>query len=266
MKKMVTIACTLLIAGCTGLGHVKFYDQVAPTTYAPTSSVMVFEYSDVSVSEIYDLLYSDYLIIGKSGFNGRYEDPERAMSYAKSIGADVFISAAQFDETRTSFVNLSTPTTSTTDISGTTSDGYFSGSATTYGTRTTTVPISVNRYDQYGIYLKNVNDTQPIWEQVRSQYGVTANNELSGIWGNENYRIEIFQSGEQLVAFITQVLEGDRSWSKDQLKMFFGVEMGVGIYMMGSKAPMPAEFGVNKFGHFEVRLLTDDQAFSFARQ
>lgn len=266
MKKFVTIACVFLSAGCTSLGHVKFYDQIAPSKYSPTSSVMIFEYSNVSIDEIYDLLYSDYLIVGKSGFNGPYENPERAMSYAKSIGADVFISAAQFEETRTSFLNLSTPTTSTTYYSGMTSGGSFSGTATTYGTTTTTVPISVDRYDQYGIYLKNVNNIQPTWERRRDQYEVTADSEYSGIWENENYQIEIIQSGQQLVAFITKVIEGDKSWSEDQLKMFFGVETGVGIYMMGSKAPIPAKFGVNKFGHLEVRLLTDEQQFSFARQ
>lgn len=266
MKKFVTIACMFFIAGCTSLGHVEFYDQISPTKYSPTSSVMIFEYSNVSINEIYDLLYTDYLIVGKSGFNGPYEDPKRVMSYAKSIGADIFISAAQFKETRTSFLNLLTPTTSTTYISGTTSGGSFSGTATTYGTTTTTVPISVDRYDQYGIYLKNVNNIQPIWEKTRNQYEATTDSEYSGTWGNESYQIEVIQSGEQLVAFITKVLEGDKSWSEDHLKMFFGVETGVGIYMMGGKAPIPAEFGVNKFGHLEVRLLTDGQQFSFARQ
>ncbi len=265
MKKLATFLSIFVVTGCASLGHVQFYDQVSPTKYSPTSGVMVFEYSNVSVDEIYDLLYSDYLIVGKSGFNGPYEDPKRVSSYAKSIGADVFISAAQFDETRTSFMNLSTPTTSTTYVSGTTNGGSFSGTATTYGTTTTTVPIAVNRYDQYGIYLKNVNNIQSVWEKTRDQYEVTERHANSGSWGNENYRIDVVQSGEQLVGFISEVLKGDKSWSEGQLKMFFGTNIGVGIYMMGSKAPIPAEFAVNKFGHLEVTLLTDNQQFSFAR-
>lgn len=267
MKKFLAGACLIFVAGCASLslGHVEFYDQVAPTKYPPTTDVMVFEYSNVSVNEIYELLYSDYLIVGKSGFNGPYEDPDGARSYAKSIGADVFISAAQFDETRTAFLNLQTPTSSTTYVSGTTSTGTFSGTATTYGTTTTTVPIVINRYDQFGLYLKNINNVQPIWNRTRDQYELTGEHEYSGIWQNENYQIEIIQSGIELVAFVTEVLEGDKSWSADQLKMFFGVETGRGIYLMGDKTPIPAEFTVNKFGHLEVRLLTDNQQFSFGR-
>lgn len=265
MKTLLSIILTVMLSGCAQLGHREFYDQVSPSKYPPTSKVMIFEYSNVDLDEIYELLFSDFLIIGKSGFNGPYEAPGHARNYARSIGADILITSSQFKETRTSFMNLSTPTTNTTYISGYSGSGSVYGTATTYGTQTTTIPVRVDRYDQDGIYLKNVNNINPLWERTRSQYKSTETNKLSGIWKNESYEIEIIKSGEQMVAFISAVLGGDTSWSKDQLKMVFGTESGVGIYLMGNKTPMPSEFKVNKFGHLEVKLLTNAETFSFAK-
>lgn len=265
MKTLLAIILAVMLASCAQLGHREFYDQVAPSKYPPTPKVMIFEYSNVDLDEIYELIFSEFLIIGKSGFNGPYENPDHVRSYAKSIGADILITSSQFKETRTSFMNLSTPTTNTTYISGYSGSGSVYGTATTYGIQTTTIPVRVNRYDQDGIYLKNVNNANPLWERSRLQYKSTRTNDLTGIWKNENYEIEVIQSGEQMVAFISDVLDGDKSWSKDQLKMVFGTESGVGIYLMGNKTPMPSEFKVNKFGHLEVKLLTNAETFAFAK-
>ena len=265
MKKIIALLVAVLLSGCAQLGHKEFYSQIAPSKYPPTSKVMIFEYSNVDLDEIYELLFPDFLIIGKSSFNGHYEDPMRSVAYAKSIGADVFISTSQFKETRTSFMNLSTPTTSTTYISGYSGSGSVYGTATTYGTKTTTIPIQVNRYDQEGIYLKKMGGSLPLWERTDAQYKETSKNPLSGKWQNESYRINIYQSGGQMVAFVDEALKGNKSWSPGQLKMIFGKDSGVGIYLMGNKTPMPSKFHVNKFGHLEIELLTNSEKFSFAK-
>jgi hypothetical protein len=265
MKNILPLLLIVVLSGCAQLGHREFYDQIAPSKYPPTSKVMVFEYSNVDLNEIYELLFSDFLIIGKSGFNGPYENPRKARSYAKSIGADTLITTSQFKESRTSVMNLSTPTTSTTYLSGYSGGNSFSGTATTFGTQTTAIPIRINRYDQDGIYLKNVNNVSPLWEQTKDQYKKTSSSELEGFWKNESYKIELLQSGDQIVAFVTDVLKGDKSWSPGQLKMIFGKDSGVGVYLMGNKTPMPSEFNLNKFGHLEIKLLTQSDTFSFAR-
>lgn len=265
MKKFIALVVVVLLSGCAQLGHKEFYSQIAPSKYPPTSKVMVFEYSNVDLDEIYQLLFSDFLIIGKSSFNGPYENPAQSVAYAKSIGADIFISTSQFKETRTSFMNLSTPTTSTTYISGYSGSGSVYGTATTYGTQTTTIPIRVNRYDQEGIYLKKMGSNVPLWERTEAQYKETSKNPLSGKWQNESYRLTVYQSGDQMVAFIDEVLKGDRSWSTGQLKMIFGEDSDVGIYLMGNKMPMPSKIYINKFGHLEIELLTNSEKFSFAK-
>jgi hypothetical protein len=267
MKRAIMfIFVALLVQGCASLGHKEFYTQAAPMKYPPTEKAMVFEYANINLKEIYDLLFSDFLIIGRSGFNGPYENPNLSVSYAKSIGADVFISTSQFKEARTSFMNLSTPTSSTTHISGYSGTGSFYGTATTYGIQTSTVPITVNRYDQNGLFLRNVNGVVPLWDRTEAQYKKTEQSNLEGIWFNENYKINLYRSGQQLVAFIAGEPKDRHSWGKGQLKFIYGVDSGVGIYLMGDKTPMPAKFALNKFGHLEVTLITSEQTFSFARQ
>ena len=268
MKKVTLIILCFMLVSCATVAtvsHKEFYNQVAPMKYTPTDKVWIFEYSNVDLDEVYNLLFSDFLIIGKSSFNGPYENSEQAKSYAKSIGADVFLTNSQFKETRTSFMPLTTPTTTTTNISGFGSGGSFSGTATSFGTQTTTIPIRVNRYDQDGIYLKNVNHFLPLWERTISNYKETKKNPLSGTWQNERYKIKIYQSGEQLVGFVAEVINGDRFWSLNQLKMIFGTNSNVGVYLMGNKAPVPSGFVINKFGHLEVKLFDNFDTFSFAR-
>lgn len=263
-RALIAVFTAIAIQGCVGLGHKEFYTQVAPTKYPPPEKVMVFEYENVNLKEVYELLFPDFLVIGRSGFNGPYQDPKRSAPYAQSIGTDVFLSTSQFKEARTSFINSSTPTTNTTFISGYSGAGSFYGTATTYGTRTTTVPVTVNRYDQDGLFLRNINKVVPLWERTEAQYKKTEFSDLEGTWSNENYKLNLYRSGQQLVAFIANEPKVEE-WAKGQLKFIYGVDSGVGVYLMSDKTPMPAQFKLNKFGHLEVKLITSKETFSFAR-
>lgn len=264
-RTLIATFVVLMIQGCATLGHEEFYTQVAPTKYPETSKTMVFEYANVDLKEIYDLLFSDFLVIGRSSFNGPYEDPTQSVRYAKSIGADVFISTSQFKETRTSFLNLSTPTSSTTYLSGYSGTGSFYGTATTYGTETAIVPIAVNRYNQEGLFLRNVNNVVSLWERIEAQYKKTEPSDAEGVWFNESYKLNLYRSGQQIVAFIVSVPREPKEWVRDQLKFIYGIESGVGVYLMENKTPMPAQFNLNKFGHLEVKLIPSEETFSFAR-
>lgn len=268
-------ACWIVIAfvlfmlqGCA-TGYQKFYAQVAPSKYSPTQRLMIFEYNNVDINEIYELFFNDFLIIGNSGFNGPFENPQKSASYAKSIGADVLITAVQYKETRTALIPMTTPTISITQIDGYSGSGSFSGTATTFGTQTTSIPVAVRRYNQKGLFLKNVKNILPIWEKVKAQYKKTDTNELEGIWYNEYYKIEMFQSGDKIVGFLTEK-PSDRTrrkyWEADQLKIMFGVDSKVGVFLLGTKTPYPAKFRINNFGHFEVSLVGGGIKISFQRE
>lgn len=266
MKKLLMLLILASLSGCAAVQHQESYKQSAPTKYPKTANVLVFEYRNVNLHEIYDLLYSDFLIIGKSEFIGPYEDPKSTIEFAKSIGADVFVTTSQFKETRTSFIPMVTPTSSTSYFSGNTATGPFFGTSNNYGTRTTMVPVYVDRYDQSGLYLKNVNHATPLWERKRADYKETEANALSGIWYNENFDLKIYKSGTQMVAFFDSISKGKDKGHIDDLKMLFNPETGAGIYIMADRTPQPAQIKVNKFGHLEIVITSQNDSFSFARR
>ncbi|ADE12232.1 hypothetical protein [Sideroxydans lithotrophicus] len=269
MKKLFILLTFALLTGCAALQHQATYEQSAPTRFPKTSNVLVFEYRNVNIRDIYDLLYGDFLIIGKSEFTGPYEDPRASIEFAKSIGADVFISASQFKETRTSFVPMVTPTTDTSYVTGTAATGPFYGTLNSYGTRTTMIPVYIDRYAQSGLYLKNVNHVSPLWEKKRQDYKETGTNPLSGIWYNEHYDLKLYRSGAQMVAFFDSTPRGGKAKETGQvgdIKMIFNPETGAGIYMMADRTPQPAEIKLNKFGNLQVDVTSLNESVSFARR
>ena len=262
LLKYFSIALIILLSGCATSGHQQFYNQQAPLKYPQTQDVYVFEYSNLNLTDIQKILFNEYLVIGKSGFEGPYEDPLSAEDYAKSIGADILITNTQFKEKRTSMIPMSTPTTSTTYVNS----GLNSFTMTSYGTQTTMMPITVHRYDQDGIFLKNINNIVPVWEKKKKDYIKTNKNELEGLWENESYVFNVYQSNNQIVACIVESKKNYEAWKEDDLKLIFGVSSNKGIYLMSDKTPIPSTFKVNKFGHLEVTLLTSSEVFSFQRK
>ncbi len=266
MKRILILLILALITGCAAVEHQQTYKQSAPTKYPATAKVMVFEYRNVNIHEIYDLLYSDFLVIGKSEFIGPYEDPKSSIEFAKSLGTDVFVSTSQFKETRTSFMPTMTPTSSTSYISGNSVAGPFYGTSNNYGTRTTMIPVYIDRYDQNGLYLKNVSHVVPLWEKKRSDFKEGDANPLSGIWYNENFDLKIYQSGAQMVAVFDSAPKGKEKGEIDDIKMLFNPETGAGVYLMADRTPQPAQIKVNKFGNLQVDITSLNESVSFARR
>ncbi|BCK87303.1 hypothetical protein MIZ01_1075 [Sideroxyarcus emersonii] len=270
MRRLIAILMLASLAACATLQHQESYRQAAPARYPPTTNVLLFEYRNVNIRDIYELLYSDFLIIGRSEFNGAYEDPRASVGFAKSIGADVFVTTSQFRGRQTSFVPAIAPTNSTSYVSGFSGNAPFYGTSYSYGTTTTMIPVQYNRYEQSGLYLKNVNHVVPLWERKSADYKETAANALSGIWYNEDFDLKIYQSGAQMVAFFdTAPRNGGKireSGTVDELKMIFNPQTGAGVYLMADRAPQPAEIKVNKFGFLQVDIASQGELVSFARR
>jgi len=266
MKTILTILLMAALGGCAAIEHQQTFQQSAPTKFPATSNVMVFEYRNVNIQDIYDMLYSDFLIIGRSGFVGPYEDPKSSVDFAKSIGTDVFVTASQFKETRTSFVPIVTPTASTSYYSGNNMAGPFFGTSNNYGTRTSMIPVYIDRYEQSGLYLKNVNHIVPLWEKKRSDFKETEANPLSGIWYNQNFDLKLYKSGTQMVAFFDSTPKGKERGQLDDIKLLFNPQTGAGVYMMADRTPQPAQIKVNKFGNLQVDITSLAESISFARR
>ena len=245
-----------MASGCSQKsGYETYYNQMAPKQFSYNYDAMVFKYTNVDISEIYELLFSDYMIIGISSFNANYRYPDNKAEYfSRRIGADVLIASSQFSETRTRFDTRITPAISSSFISGFGGSGSYI-TATNYGVNTTTVPVQENRYDHDGFFLKNVNDVIPLWERTKDQYEKTSSNDIEGFWKNEKYMVEIFQSGDQMVAFVSEEFVRWPSWEEGELKFIFGVDSNVGVHLMNDKTPVPARFFIDRWGHLNIELL-----------
>lgn len=266
MKRLLMLLIFASLAGCGTLHYQESYKQSAPTKYPRTAHVMVFEYRNTNIDDLYHLLYGDYLIIGKSAFTGAYEDPRESVDYAKSIGTDVLVTSAQFKETQASYAPMITPTSSTSYISGNIGTGPFYGTANTYGTTTSMVPVYIDRYVQSALFLKNVHHVTPLWEKKRPDYKETEANDLSGVWYSENFDLMLYQSGKQIVGFFATSPKDKDKGRIDDLKLIFNPETGAGVYLMADRTPQPAQFKVNKFRNLEVSITSLNESFSFARR
>ncbi len=264
--RAIALASVLVASGCV-VGHQQFVTYQAPMKYPPAKSTWVFEYANVDLRHLKDVLFSDFLTLAESSFEGPYEDPTQSRYYATQLGADVFIVSTQFKETQTSVVPLTVPSASTTSFSGNVGTQSFSGLATTYGTSTTMIPVAVERYRQQGIYLRNVNNVKPLWLKTRADFTAALTSDFDGTWRNDKYRVDVYRSEGDIVGVIRDVLDGSlkKTWQRDEMKFLFGASGGNGVYLMADRTPMPARVSLNKFGFLEIELIVSGEKFSFAR-
>lgn len=99
-----------------------------------------------------------WIVLGESGWVGAsYGSEAEAREHAKSIGASLVVWGYSYINSSTSAMPITLPTTTTTSGSGTVyspnGSAGWNGSATSYGTTTTYVPITVSRYEVIGVFL-----------------------------------------------------------------------------------------------------------------
>lgn len=267
MRKLGIIIIALLAQGCSS-GYKEFYSQVAPLKYSKTTDVLIFEYDNLSVSEIYNLFFKDYLIIGTSAFVGPYESPKKAKPFAQSIGTNILITSSKFKETVTSIESVSVPSVNTTTVTGYGSGGYFSGTATTTGSDTQTHTVETDRYIQQGMYLRNINSTVGMWEKKLDKFERGEPSSFDGEWENEDYVLELLQGhGKLIIAGFIKISKADSAENKNGLiKLIFDPESKHGVFFSEGGAPKFSSFEVNRFGNLEVKLRENGKVFSFSRR
>ena len=104
---------------------------------------------------------------------------------AKNIGADILITSRNFDRNVSGTINMELPDTQTSYHSGNyygnSGFGSYSGTSTTYGTKSHSIPYSVDRYDQDALFLKNVNNIKPVFNKVEDDYKKNGTSKFDGI-------------------------------------------------------------------------------------
>ena len=158
------LAAITLLAGCAS-PFKQFYsgetattvNQIRPTIAVPTSPAVVVPTSNLT-AELESRLQDGAFILGWSSWNGSdVGTAEQAREQAREVGASVVLWSYQYASTSTGVVPITTPTTSTTYDNGTVYGSYgsasWTGTTTTYGTRTNYVPYTVHRYNVSSVFL-----------------------------------------------------------------------------------------------------------------
>jgi hypothetical protein len=121
-----------------------------------------------------------YAVIGYSSFNsGHNESASEAIAQAKKLGADlVVIVDPNYTGSITSQVPLTLPTSNTSYTNGSATaygsggsvTAYGNSTTTTYGSKTTYIPMTVNRYDYGAVYFVKQKFTLGVqWRPLKSE-------------------------------------------------------------------------------------------------
>lgn len=163
-------ALAVLLAACANPYHDFYRSNVGvpldartlPGVLPQEGPVQIFTSSDM-VRDVREMQRRGYAAIGESSFNigGNSANEANLRRQADAVGAQVVLLASKYTNTVSGAMPLVLPNNSTSYSSGTATGfgpggpvtAYGTATTTTYGTTTTMVPYSVNRFDYDAVYF-----------------------------------------------------------------------------------------------------------------
>lgn len=138
-----------------GADQISLRSAVAPTLMPPAETL------DETVKQMWR---AGFVAVGYSSFEGPMGKQSSALKQAKKIGAQYVVMNAEHSSTTTGAFPLTMPTTSTSFSNGSVNaygsggfaSGSYNGTTTTYGTSTTMIPYSIQRFNQAILYFAPV--------------------------------------------------------------------------------------------------------------
>lgn len=198
-----------------------------------------------NIMEIYKKLFSDYEILGTSGFTGVYEDPKNSAGFAYNIGADILVTAY-------SLVSKSDRISVVPD--------FWTGINTAYYTD--------YKFNQEGLFLRKKDGRKEnIWLQTEKSFPPDGTQEeLSGTYENDFYKLALYSSGDYIVAVVNGTGKGIAEHKRNMryfeikedhynpkyefstwnVKFFFDKTTMKGIYLRSDRCPVEAVFDFSK--------------------
>jgi hypothetical protein len=169
---LLLAAAAVAIPGCAGDGYKEFYrpaqgvspELVAQTRAEPPPPVPKLDRSgDKPENVLASYARFGYGLVGYSSFNASDGQSEsNAIEQGKRVGADVVVILnPQYTGSRSTVIPLTTPTTQTSYTTGSatafgsggSATAYGNATTTTYGSQTTYIPITINRYEYGALYM-----------------------------------------------------------------------------------------------------------------
>jgi len=236
VRKIVGILLLATLAGCAS-GYSQFYQQapdatpeaIAARRAGPAPEMPTLERSSPGDQATIESAYArrGYIVIGAESFNsGGRESENEAVEQGSKVGADlVLVMNPQYTGTVTSSVPITTPTSQTSYTTATataygpggTVNAYGNAATTTYGSKTTYIPISVRRQDYtavyfvkqkftFGAFTRDLNDDER--REIQSNKGAVI---LVVADETPAYTAD-FMQGDILVALDGQAISGQKGF------------------------------------------------------
>lgn len=173
LSAFLFLLLTAGILSACGSPYSKFYQPIpgianSPIPIVPFSGEPTVGLGSGDVrNDIRTMYEQGYGLIGHSNFVGPAQNQSGAVAQAKTVGAARVLIYSKYRNTVTGSIPITVPTATTSYSSGTVntfgSGGYgtgmYSGTTTTYGTETTEIPYSVDKYEQYALFFAPLERT-----------------------------------------------------------------------------------------------------------
>jgi hypothetical protein len=226
--KHFAFVVTLLLAGCTN-GYEKFYQpNPAPGigVVALSGDPQLVAGSQDAQGTVFQMYQNGYGLVGAADFSGPAQDRAGAIKQAKKVGASIIVVSQKYQNTVSGSVPLTRPTSTTSfssgtaNISGTGGDasGTYSGTTTTYGTETTYIPYSIDRYEQAALFFAPLPR-----KGLGVLFGPLTNAQRQQIATNQAVQVVAVRNGSP--AFLADVLPGDYLLSIDGQAVYDNASM-----------------------------------------
>jgi hypothetical protein len=163
--KILALAATALTLAACANDYQTFYrpnaNPIAPGTIVAFNGEPTIRVSTGNPLDDVNALFTEgYYTVGYANFNAADRGVYGAIAQAKLVHAAVVVVNKKYTNTVSGAIPLTLPTSQTTYSSGTVNavgsggfaTGTYNGTSTTYGTQTTMIPYSINRYDQTAIF------------------------------------------------------------------------------------------------------------------
>lgn len=146
----------------------KFYQPLAQgATFIAAEAPEIVSSSGNPDTDVEGMWRKGFAVIGVSAFNSPNSKTGDAIKFGKKLKARYVMLGTKLTSSSTTAMPFTMPTTNTTVTNGTASvnsggrfaTGTYSGTSTTYGSQTSYIPITVNRFDKLAVYFGEVPKT-----------------------------------------------------------------------------------------------------------
>ncbi len=253
----VILGLALLLAGCAGNPYNQFYQpapglqDLAQRRTAPAPELPELYRGNDPNSDISAAAADGYIVIGSSNYNGPNASDSKALEQGKRVGADRILVYGKYAGTVQTAVPLTIPTTQTSTSNGNATVFGNGGMATingssvttTYGSQTTFVPMSVNRYDFLAIYFVRVKhafgaQTRNLNAQESQQVGTVNGAVLTAIVRASPAAASGFLPGDIIMKVDGQPVI-DWTQFSSRVKQLQGRRVTISIIRGGKKIELP---------------------------